>query len=101
MIGTAASDAGIEPVEPPVGEVREDDHAAGHDVRPTAVFVDAAPDVERRRGQVGGRAVGGGAHEDPPSALGRPALDPEDVVTIDRRLGQGDDVADDVFDPDR
>ena len=42
-------DAGVQPVQPPVGPVREDDRAAGDGVRPAAVLVDAGPDVERRR----------------------------------------------------
>ena len=91
----------IEPVEPAVGELGEDDDPADHDVRTAAVLVDPRSDVERRRGQVGGRAVRGGPDEDPPAALGGPALDPEHVVAVDPRLAEQDDVADDVLDPDR
>ena len=80
--------ARIEPVEPPIGEVGEDDDATDHDVRPAAVLVDPRADVERRRGQLRGRAVGGGPDEDPPAILGRPALEPEDVVAVDPRLGE-------------
>ena len=49
--------ARIEPVQPAVGELGEDDDPAGDDVRTAAVLVDPRSDVERRRGQVGGRAV--------------------------------------------
>ncbi len=96
-----ARTARVEPVQPAVGEVREDDRPAGDDVRPAAVLVHAGPDVERRRGQVGRRAVGGGPDEDVPAAFGRPFLEPEHVVAVDPRLAQPDDVADDVVDADR
>ena len=49
--------AGVEPVQPAIVEVREDDGPAGHDVGAAAVFVDVRPDVERGRRQVDGRAV--------------------------------------------
>ena len=93
--------ARIEPVEPAIGELGEDDDPADDDVRTAAVLVDPRSDIERRRRQVGGRAVRGGADEDAPAVLGGPALDPEDVVAVDPRLVQQDDVADDVLDPDR
>ncbi len=92
---------GIDPVEAPVGEVREDDHATGGHVRAAAVLVDPGPDVERRRGHVDDRAVDPRAHEDAPPGLRRARLDPVGVVAIDRRLAEDDRIADDVVDPDR
>ena len=52
--------ARIEPVEPAIGELGEDDDPADDDVRTAAIFVDPRSDIERRRRQVGGRAVRGG-----------------------------------------
>ena len=92
---------GVEPVEAPVREVREHDHAAVRHVRPAAVLVDSIPDVVRRRHDVDDHAVDPRPDEDPATALGRTALQPVRVVAVDRRLADADDVADDVVEADR
>ncbi len=91
----------IQPIEAAVGEVREDDDAARHGVRATAVFVDAAPDVEWRRRKVARRPVGGRPHEDSPSAFDRTRLQPVRLVAVDPRFRETDDVADHIVDADR
>jgi hypothetical protein len=63
--------------------------------------VDARTHVERRRRQLGGRAIGGEPDERAPTGFGRTALDPVDVVAIHPRLGESDHLADEVIDPDR
>ena len=50
--------AGVEPVQPAVRHVREQDRAAGDGIGATTVLVDPRPDVEWRRGHVTGRPVG-------------------------------------------
>ena len=93
--------AGVEPVQPSVGEVGEDDDPTADDVRAPAVLVGARPDVERRRGQVGRRAISRGADEHAPTGLRRATLEPVHVVAVDPGLAEHDDVADDVIDPDQ
>ena len=91
----------VDAVQAAVGEVREDDEAIVDRVGAAAVLVDPGADVDRRGRQVGGGAVGRRADEDPPPAFGRPRLEPVGVVAVEPRLGQADDVADEVVDADR
>ena len=91
----------VEPVQPPVGGVRRDDPPAVHHVRGAAVLVDAVAHVERGRRELARRAVGPVAEQRPPAALGRPALEPVDVVAVDRRLGEADRRGRDQLDVDR
>ena len=75
----ASSAPGVEPVQPAVGEVREDDDPAGDDVRAAAVLVDAAPDVERRR------ASGPRSSRPPPRGRGRGGRPPSGGPRASRR----------------
>ena len=93
-------DPGVQPVQPPIGPIREDDRAAGHGVRPAAVFVDAAADVERGGRHIGDRAVGRPTDENAAASLRGPPLDPVDLVAIDPRLAEPDRIAEQVVDPD-
>ena len=99
--GDRRVDARVEAVQPAVDEVGEDDGPAGDDIRAPAVLVDPRSDVERRRGQVDRRPVAGTPDQDAPAGLGGSSLDPVDVVAVDPRLGQPDDVRDEIVDADR
>ena len=69
--------ARVQPVQPAVEAIREDDRAAGDRVGAAAVLVDPGADIERRRGQVGRGAVrrrdGPGRFARPPPVAPRPS----------------------------
>ncbi len=82
--------AGVEPPQPAVLGGRGDDPATVDGIRAAAVLVDPVADGERGGRQLVRRAVGRVAQQRPPAALGRPRLEPVDVVAVEPRLGQRD-----------
>ncbi len=78
--------AGVEPVQPLVGEVREPQDAAGDRPRAAAVLVHAGTGVERRGEHVGGRPVGRAPDDHRAAALGGTALGPPDVLAAGRAV---------------
>ena len=81
--------------------MREQDRAAGDDIGAPAVLMDTRPDVEWRRRDIAGDAVGRPQHQHAPAALGRATLDPIDVVTVDPGVAEAHDLTHQVIDPDR
>ncbi len=77
--------------EPAGREVGDDEEAAGGEVGPAAVLVDARPDVHPRRADVLRRAPRPQADERRPAAVLGPALEPEQVVAVPARLGEPDE----------
>ena len=91
VIATGSAARGVEPVQPPVRRDGGDDRSAvPTSVRAAAVLVDAVPDVERRGRDLAGCTVRAVPEQRPPAALGGPALEPVDVVAVDRRLADAD-----------
>ena len=81
---------GVEHPQPSIRERRRDDPAAIHDVAAAAVLMDGVADVERCRRDLAGHPVRRVAQQRPPSALDRAALQPVDVVAVDRGLCERD-----------
>ena len=81
--------AGVLPVDALVVVVGEPHRAAAGEPGAAAVFVDAGAGVERRRVDIGNRAVGGGADDDIAAALGRPRLRPEDGFAVNGDAADG------------
>ena len=88
-------------VEAAVREVREDDRPRGDGQGAAAVLVDAVADVEARRGDVADNAVRREADDGASPLLGRSALEPQDVATVDPDLREGGRAAQHVLDADR
>ena len=74
--------AGLEAVDPLIGEVGECHYTVPHAEGAAAVFVGAGAHVERRGGEVRHGAVGGPAHEDRPSGLRGAGFKPVEAVPV-------------------
>ena len=74
----------IDAIHTLIREIREIDPPRVHGKRPAPVFVHAGTDVEPGRNRIANRAVRSPAHEHIPAAFGRPALEPVDVVAVQR-----------------
>ena len=79
---------GVLPVEPLIGEIREEDRAAVDDEFPAAVLVDTRASVQRRRRHVSRAAIGRAAHDHVAAALVGPAFGPIDVRAVKADLPQ-------------
>ena len=82
--------SGILPIQPLVGEVREEKRGTINEVGSTAVLVDSSPHVVRLRRELIAGSVGGPPDHHNSTALQRLAFQPVDVAGDDVGSGQRD-----------
>src|SRR5438552_4617125 len=89
------------PVEALILEVRKPDDAIPRQVCSAAVLVDASPRVVLGRRDIRTAPVGIAPDDDVPPGVGRAALNPIDVVTLELDLREADHAGDDRIGCDR